>query len=107
VILLNAFGRICESAIANIFLIKNNKIYTPPLSEGCVAGTLRRWMLEKFFLKRYEVVEKKLSMDSLLNADEFFLTNSIQLVRWVKKFKERVYENERVKEIFQIVIETK
>jgi branched-chain amino acid aminotransferase len=105
VIFLNAFGRICESAIANIFMIKNNKIYTPPLSEGCVAGTTRRWMLERFSLKRYEVIEKKLSVDSLLNADEFFLTNSIHPVRWVHKFQEKTYANEKVKEIFQTIIQ--
>jgi branched-chain amino acid aminotransferase len=104
VILLNAHGRICESAIANIFLIKNNKIYTPPLSEGCVAGTVRRWMIEKFYLKNYEVIEKKLPIDSLLNADELFLTNSIHPVRWVQKFKDKAYSNERTKEIFDCMI---
>ncbi|HSV09351.1 MAG TPA: aminotransferase class IV, partial [Hanamia sp.] len=107
VILLNAFGRICESAIANVFIIKNNKIYTPPLSEGCVAGTMRRWMLEKLSLKKFEVVEKKLPVDSLLNADEFFLTNSIYPVRWVQKFQDKVYTNERVKEIFHCMIDAK
>lgn len=105
VILLNAFGRICESAIANVFIIKNNKIYTPPLSEGCVAGTMRRWMLEKFSLKKYAVVEKKLSVDSILDADEVFLTNSIHAVRWVQKFHGKTYGNEKVKEIFKSVIQ--
>lgn len=105
VILLNAFERICESAIANVFIIKNNKIYTPPLSEGCVKGTMRRWMLEKFALKKYTVVEKKLSVDSILNADEIFLTNSIRLVRWVQKFREKTYGNQKVKEIFKSIIQ--
>ena len=100
-IILNSYERVCESAIANIFIIKDNKIYTPPLSEGCVAGVMRRWMLEKFSLKKYSVIEKNLSVDDLLDADEFFLTNSIHPVRWVKNFKEKVYGNERVKEIFE------
>ncbi len=104
VILLNSSGRICESAIANIFIIKNNKIYTPPLSEGCVAGTMRRWMLEKFSLKKYAVVEKRLSVDSLLDADEFFLTNAIHPGRWVQRFNEKSYGNERVKEIFAYIL---
>ena len=71
------------------------------MSEGCVAGVMRRWMLEKFSLKKYSVIEKNLSVDDLLDADEFFLTNSIHPVRWVKNFKEKVYGNERVKEIFE------
>ena len=104
-IILNAFDRICESAIANIFIIKGEIIYTPPLSEGCVTGTMRRWMLEKFSLKNYAVIEKTLSIDDLSEADEFFLTNAIHPVRWVKSFREKSYGNEKVKEIFQYLIQ--
>src|SRR6185437_11297196 len=103
-IILNAFGRVCESAIANIFIIKGDKIYTPPLSEGCVAGTMRRWMLEKFSLKQYSISEKLLSVNDLMDADEFFLTNAIHPVRWAKNFRERVYEDVKVKEIFEYVL---
>ena len=104
-ILLNAFGRICESSIANIFIIKNNKIYTPPLSEGCVAGVTRRWMIETFSLKNFSIEEKKLSVDDIFEADEIFLTNSIQPIRWVKNFRGKIYGSEKVKEIFRNVIE--
>ena len=104
-IILNAYDRICESAIANIFIINGENIYTPPLSEGCVAGTMRRWILEKFSLKDYSVIEKTLSMDDVLNADEFFLTNAIHPIRWVKNFGRKIYENEKVKEIFQYLIQ--
>lgn len=103
-IILNTYERVCESAIANIFIIKNNKIYTPPLSEGCVAGTMRRWMLEKFSFKNYIVTEKNISIEEVLNADEFFLTNAIHPVRWVKNFREKIYGNEGVKEIFEYLI---
>lgn len=99
-IILNTFGRICETAIANVFIVKDNKIYTPPLSEGCVAGVMRRWMLEKFSLKNYVVAEKNLLVDDLLNADEFFLTNAINPVRWVKRFRGKSYGNGKVREIF-------
>jgi branched-chain amino acid aminotransferase len=104
-ILLNAFGRICESSIANIFFIKNNKIYTPPLSEGCVAGVTRRWMIEKLSLDNFFIEEKNLSVDDLFNADEIFLTNSIQPIRWVKNFREKIYKSEKVREIFRKVVE--
>ena len=57
-IVLNSFDRVCDSAIANIFIVEKDKIFTPPLSEGCVAGVMRRWMLEKFDLKKYKVIEK-------------------------------------------------
>lgn len=102
-IVLNAFGRICESAIANIFIVKDKNIFTPPLSEGCVAGVMRRWMLERFSLKGYAVIEKNLSIDHILDADEFFLTNSIQPIRWVKGFREKVFENKKITEICKCV----
>jgi branched-chain amino acid aminotransferase len=105
-IILNSFERICESAIANIFIIENGMIYTPPLSEGCVAGVMRRWMLEKFNLKRYKVVEKNLSPDDILNADEFFLTNSIYNLRWVRSFREKKYGNTIIKEIYDHIRQT-
>lgn len=104
-ILLNAFGRICESSIANIFIIKGNKIYTPPLSEGCVAGVTRRWILEIFSFEAYIFIEKNLSVEDVLDADEIFLTNSIQPIRWVKNFREKVYGSEKVRELFRNIIE--
>ncbi len=105
-ILLNSFERVCESAIANIFIIKGNNIYTPPLSEGCVAGVMRRWMLERFDLKKYHVVEKKLSINDVYDADEFFLTNAISHLRWVKKFRDKNYKNKKIKEIYNHLLQT-
>lgn len=104
-IILNTVGRICESAIANVFIINDDKIYTPALSEGCVAGTMRRWILERFSLGNYLVFEKSLSVNDVLNADEFFLTNAIHPVRWVKRFRKKNYENKKVKEVFKYIIQ--
>lgn len=100
-LLLNSFDRICESSIANIFLIKNDNIFTPPLSEGCVAGVMRRILLEKKFFNHYMVSEKSLTERDLLEADELFLTNSVQRIRWVKKFREKLYLNNITTEIFE------
>lgn len=105
-IILNTSDRICDSAIANIFIIKNEKIFTPPLTEGCVAGTMRRWMIEKFDTKKYEIIQKNLSVDDVLNADEFFLTNSIYYLRWVKCFKHKNYGNNITKDLYNQIIQT-
>lgn len=105
-IVLNSLDRICDSAIANIFIIEGNNIYTPPLAEGCVAGIMRRWMLEKFSMEKYTVSEKNLSINDLLTADEFFLTNSIYHLRWVKQFREKRYGNKISKEIYEHILQT-
>ncbi|MEO6636993.1 MAG: aminotransferase class IV [Ginsengibacter sp.] len=105
-ILLNSFERICDSVIANVFIVTENDIYTPPLSEGCVAGTMRRWMLEKFAFENLTVSEKILSVDDVLNADELFLTNAIYHIKWVKSFRDKNYSNSSVRKIFNRMLQT-
>src|SRR5690606_1570400 len=46
-LVVNNNGNIIETSIANLFWVKNRKIYTPPLSEGCVAGVMRAYILDK------------------------------------------------------------
>ncbi len=105
-VVLNSFERICDSVIANVFIIKGNDIYTPPLSEGCVAGTMRRWMLEKCTRENYNVSEKMLTIDELLNADELFFTNAIYHIKWVKSFREKTYGNSIVRKIYRKIVQT-
>lgn len=105
-IVLNSFDRICDTAIANIFIVKGTDIFTPPLSEGCVAGIMRRWMLEKFNLENFKVTEKMLTADDLLEADECFLTNSIYYLRWVKNFRDKIYTNSSAQKIYSHILQT-
>ena len=102
-LVLNSANRICESAIANIFLVKEGRIFTPPLSEGCVAGVVRRWLIENLPQNEFLLEEKKISEDDLMNADEVFLTNSIRPVRWVETFRERSYQNELTTRIAELI----
>ena len=105
-IILNTTNRVCETAIANIFIIKDKRIFTPPLPEGCVAGTMRRYILEKKFIPEYIIEEKPLTIDEILSADEVFLTNAIHPIRWVRNFGERNYENKKVHQIFNELMAT-
>ena len=94
----NITGNIIESTIANIFWIQNEVVYTPPLSDGCVAGVMRRHIIE-----RIPVKEKSLSAHELLQADEVFLTNSIKMVRWVSSMDNKQYENNQIKKICNFI----
>ncbi len=104
-LLLNSYNRICESSVANIFIVKGQDIFTPPLSEGCIAGVMRRFLLEKLSFKNFAMKEKELTVEDVLSADELFLTNSIQLVKWVEGFRNKRYENYKVKEIFSYIVD--
>ena len=104
-ILLNSFNRVCDTSIANIFIIKNGEVYTPPLSEGCVAGVIRKFILEKLNLD-FTIIEKPISVEELENADEVFVTNSIKGIRWVNQFRDSKYSNTAVKKIHKIFLKT-
>jgi branched-chain amino acid aminotransferase len=95
-LILNSNGRICDATIANIFWVKREKIFTPPLSEGCVAGIVRRKLIEL----NSQISEAILTEESLLDADEVFLTNVITGIRWVKQFRDKTYSNEIASKLF-------
>lgn len=104
-ILLNNFNRVCDTTVANIFIIKNDFIYTPPLNDGCVAGVMRRFIIEKLYTY-FKIEEKSISIEDLEKADEVFVTNSIKGIRWIKQFKDNQYSNMGVKKIHRILNET-
>jgi len=107
-LVLNQFGRIADATIANVFIIKNDQVLTPPLSEGCIGGVMRKWIFEKMKdpFNGLQLSEEKLSTDSLLAADEVFLTNSVQGIRWVKQFKDKTYDHTRTSEIYNQLVKT-
>lgn len=91
VFLLNAEGRVCESTIANVFILRQGRILTPSLAEGCVAGVMRRFMLEQLPALGYAVEQGPLPVSDLLAADEVFLTNALRLLWPVTRCDGREY----------------
>ena len=93
-LILNQHDRICDSTIANVFWVKDNNIFTPPLNEGCVAGVMRKKILELATVNSDHLVEEAvLTQEILLQADEVFLTNAITGIRWVKECRGKIYKN--------------
>lgn len=99
-LLLNTDGNICDATIANIFIIKGADLITPPLSEGCVAGVMRRCIIEHPGASQLPIIEKILSVTDLLEAEEVFLSNAIYGIRWVSRFRDAHYSNTETARIF-------
>lgn len=99
-IILNFFNRIADTTIANIFIVKNGCLYTPPLSEGCIAGVVRRYIIESAS-NIFPIKEKPISIQSIKAADEIFTTNAIRGIQWIKSFKEKIYTNTLTKSLFK------
>lgn len=93
-IVLNAFDRVAESSISNLFIVRENTIYTPPLSEGCIDGVYRKYLLRNLRAEGISVSEEALTIESLLEADEMFLTNAIRGIRPVDKFRQAEYKSD-------------
>lgn len=96
-IVLNNYNRIADSTIANIFIVKNEKIKTPALTEGCVEGVMRRHLLKCMREKGIFCEETQIEKEALEDADEIFLTNAIHGIRWVNRFGKKIYTNEAAK----------
>ncbi len=103
---LNTAGNIADTTIANLFIIKNGQICTPSLSEGCVAGVMREYLLTKLREEGRIVTETRISPADLLDADEVFLTNAIRGIRWVGRFGDTHYKNDLSGEIYDRYVKT-
>jgi branched-chain amino acid aminotransferase len=92
-LLINENGTICESVNSNIFVVKNGTLYTPPLTEGCVAGVMRKQIMHLANENKILTFESVITLYTLMNGDEVFLTNSIQGIKWVGQFRDKFYTN--------------
>jgi len=98
-IILNDQGRIVEALSSNIFLYKNNNLYTPSLDEGCMDGIMRKQVLRIAEEMNINVFEGMVNGSMLLQADEMFLTNAIKGIQWVVSYRQKRYFNKATKEI--------
>ena len=72
-------------------MIKDETICTPLLSEGCVAGVMRKWLIKKIREQGFTLNEKTITEEDLMNAEEVFLSNSIYNIRWVSSLENKKY----------------
>ncbi len=103
-LLMNSNKMIIEALNGNLFLIKNNTIKTPPLSDGCLKGILRTQLLRILAkLPEYEVDESSISPFELQKADELFITNVVTGIVPVTKFRKKEYDTKISKRLLGIL----
>ena len=90
VIMLNQEGYVAECSGDNIFIIKNNKIYTPPIVVGALPGITQATVVELAEKEGYPVIEKLFSRAEMYIADEVFLTGTAAEVVPVVKIDGRI-----------------
>ncbi|HPF10585.1 MAG TPA: aminotransferase class IV [Flavobacteriaceae bacterium] len=99
-LLLNEHKMVAEALNGNLFWVQGYKIKTPPLSDGCLKGVLRKQLLAILAqLPDYVVEEASISPFDLQKADELFLTNAILGIQPITKYRKKNFEVKVAREL--------
>ncbi|MES2748103.1 MAG: aminotransferase class IV [Bacteroidota bacterium] len=91
-LLINNDKNVVEALNGNLFMVWNGKLITPPISDGCLNGIMRKHLIE--IVKKsemIEVVEESISPFDLQKADELFITNVITGIQPITKYRKKEY----------------
>jgi branched-chain amino acid aminotransferase len=93
VLLLNENGQLAECTSANIFLVRENRVLTPPLTSGCLPGVTREVLREVVPQAGFELREQALTPDDLAPAAEAFISSTTREVAAVGSIEARWHFN--------------
>lgn len=93
-ILVNNEKNVVEALNGNLFMVLNNKLITPPISEGCLNGIMRKQILKiAKELDFIDVAEEIISPFDLQKADELFVSNVIVGIQSITKYRKKEFKN--------------
>jgi branched-chain amino acid aminotransferase len=93
-LLLNNEKNVVEALHGNLFMRNGNTVITPPLTEGCLNGIMRKQLLRLLAkTEKYVVIEQAISPFELQKADELFVTNVIRGIQSVQLYRKKIYSN--------------
>lgn len=76
-IFLTGEGDVAEGIVSNVFWRKGDKVFTPSLDTGILDGVTRQFVIDELKRQGTEVTEGRFRFQSMLEADEAWLTNSV------------------------------
>ncbi|WP_339624816.1 aminotransferase class IV [uncultured Winogradskyella sp.] len=93
-LVLNTNKSVIEALNGNLFLVKGDKIKTPPLEDGCLKGVMRKQILDVLAKDvNLFVEEASISPFELQKADELFITNVIKGVVPITQYRKKTYSS--------------
>ncbi|WP_340066000.1 aminotransferase class IV [Ascidiimonas aurantiaca] len=94
-LLLNERKNVVEAINGNIFLVSGNVVKTPPLTDGCLNGIMRKQLLKVISkTEGLTLEEASISPFELQKADELFITNVIHGIHPITKYRKKIYEKD-------------
>ena len=98
--LINEKKNVVEALNGNLFLVKGDKIKTPPLTDGALNGITRKKLIEIIkTLPDLTLEETPISPFELQKADELFITNVITGIQPITKYRKKKFENKVSKDL--------
>ena len=94
-LLINDTKNVIEALQGNLFMLIGDRLITPPVSEGCLNGIMRKQIIS--LAKRMEglsIIEEPISPFDLQKADELFITNVIKGIQSITKYRKTVYKTD-------------
>lgn len=79
-LMLNERHLVSEVTSANIYWVDRGRVFTPPLSAGCLDGVTRRILFREAKKLGITLIEKNISLPKLLQADEILISSSLKLI---------------------------
>ncbi|SDZ99785.1 aminotransferase class IV [Pedobacter hartonius] len=101
--ILNQNGFLCESISSNVFVVYDKQIYTPALSEGCIAGVMRNVVMQTAKANGISIIEAQINPEVLKEAEEVFISNATSGIRWVMGYGKKRYFNEVTKSLSSLL----
>lgn len=101
--ILNQHGFLCESISSNVFVVYDKQIYTPALSEGCIAGVMRNVVMQTAKANHISIIEAQINPEVLKAAEEVFITNATSGIRWIMGYGKKRYFNEVTKTLGALI----
>ena len=92
-LLINEVKNVIEATNGNLFILMGSKLITPPISEGCLNGIMRKQIITiAKQIESIKMIEEVISPFDLQKADELFITNVIIGIQPITKYRKKEFE---------------
>ena len=99
-LLLNDEKNVVEALQGNIFMLMDGKLITPPITDGCLNGIMRKKIISLAkSIENIEMIEASISPFDLQKAEELFITNVIKGIQPVTKYRKKEYTTNLAKQL--------
>ena len=93
-------GNITEASASNVWIVKNQIIYTPPATDQILNGITRVFLLQALKQQNIQVHESNISKQDLLEADEVWVTSSTKEIQPIVKVDDKLIGNGQIGQFY-------